>query len=170
MNPETVEEIHHLYNFLAYWANNVIFVLSGEYIGKLLTDPKTLAHPLTLAMGFIAYILSLVSRGSVFFLIGAVKYYIHKRRGTLLERNYWKTQFFTVWAGLRGAVALMLAIELYLSVQDSSLKKEGQHVMLYADMTVLFSIVVQGIRSSGYYQQYINKSLTQYKSENFKPP
>ncbi len=84
MNPETVEEIHHLYLFLSYWANCVIFILSGIYIGHLLLYIHI--KPVELGVGILAYVLSLLSRGSVFLLFASVKYIIQKPK----EKNYWR--------------------------------------------------------------------------------
>jgi CPA1 family monovalent cation:H+ antiporter len=121
MSPTTRIVVFNFWEFAAFLANSVVFLLIG-----LQTDIASLLNNLSVFVWAIAAVLG--SR--------AVSVYVLSRLGRSLPRS-WRHVLF--WGGLRGAIALTLAISL-----PTDLGPERETVIQMTFGVVLFSIIVQG--------------------------
>lgn len=121
MSPTTRIVVFNFWEFAAFLANSAVFLLIG-----LQTDITSLLQNWGLILGAIGAVL--LSR--------AVVIYIFSRLASTMPMS-WRHVLF--WGGLRGAIALALALSL-----PAEIGPERETVILMAFGVVLFSIIVQG--------------------------
>ena len=122
MSPTTRIVVQHSWEFIAFLANSAVFLLMGLEIGieKLLGNWQS---------GIWAIAAVLIARGVVVYVIARLGW----------ERPS-KWQHILFWGGLRGAVALALALSL---PSDIGLDREIITLMTFS--VVLFTLVFQGL-------------------------
>ncbi|XP_019460039.1 PREDICTED: sodium/hydrogen exchanger 8 isoform X2 [Lupinus angustifolius] len=143
---ESQQSLHHFWEMIAYFANTLIFILSGVVIAEsilgggnhIFSDGKSWVHLLLL------YAYVQVSRCIV---VGALFPFL-RYFGYGLE---WKEAIILIWSGLRGAVALSLS----LSVKSSS----GRSAELTPETGTLFVFFTGGIV---FLTLIVNGSTTQF--------
>ncbi|NIS80398.1 MAG: Na+/H+ antiporter [Anaerolineales bacterium] len=121
MSPTTRIVVFNFWEYAAFLANSAVFLLIG-----LQTDLTSLIQNWQLILWAIGAVL--VSR--------AVVIYLFSRLGSRMPSS-WRHVLF--WGGLRGAIALALALSL-----PANLGSERETVILMAFGVALFSILVQG--------------------------
>ncbi len=138
LNPNTVDEVLHLWLFLAYWANCVVFILSGLIIGSAMVEHGKPSFYKDVIISITAYLFSVLSRALVLMLIGSA-FRLHQKRS---KQHVWPLRkiFMMFWGGLRGAVGLLLAMQL-----KGLVSKPIHHLALfYVGITVFLSLGLQG--------------------------
>jgi len=125
MSDEGRDHVLSFWAFVAFLANSVIFILIGMHTAH---QPFTLfAIPAALAIGLvlIGRVLAVYPLSGLF-------------AGSALKLG-WPSQHILLWGGLRGALALALALAVPASVAE-------RHVIIVAAFAVVaFSILVQGL-------------------------
>lgn len=125
MSPTTRVAVASFWEYLAFALNSVVFLLIGTEvkIASLLSDWKPI---------LVAYLAVLGGRAVVVFAVsGALK--------LTAERMPWSWSKVLTWAGLRGAISMVLVL---------SLPADFAHRQLLINMTfgvVVLSIIVQGL-------------------------
>lgn len=131
ISPEVGETMHHFWEMMSFIANTVIFLLVGVVIASRLnvTDPE-----LWLMLA-VMYLGVMVIRAAVIFLFMPLLKIIG------IGFNFQKA-IVLIWGGLRGAVALALALAV---AQDERIATQigGQILFLCAGVVVL-TIVING--------------------------
>jgi CPA1 family monovalent cation:H+ antiporter len=126
LSPEGRDRVHSAWEYFAFLANSFVFIL----IGMNVADQPLSA--LGSAAALIAILLVLGGRAVSLYPLSA-----------MFSRSRWRLpasyQHTLVWGGLRGALALALA----LAVPDSV--PERTAIILTAFVVVAFSILVQGL-------------------------
>ncbi len=125
MSERTRRAVDNTWDYVAFALNSVVFLLIGVDVPlRILID--------NLGAVFLTAAITLVARaGAVYVLLGP----LHLARGTLSFR--W--QHLIVWSGLRGAIALALA----LSIAERGGPFARISALVYG--VVLVSILVQGV-------------------------
>ncbi|GER43354.1 sodium/hydrogen exchanger plant [Striga asiatica] len=102
---ESQQSLHHFWDMVAYIANTLIFILSGVVIAESVLKSSSISgsHEHSWGYLFLLYVLVQVSR----VLVVGLLYPFLKYFGYGLD---WKEAIILVWSGLRGAVALSLAL------------------------------------------------------------
>jgi CPA1 family monovalent cation:H+ antiporter len=119
------DHVLYFWEYAAFLANSIVFIL----IGLRAADEASGLLTLTAA---IAIVLVLVGRAASVYLVCPV----FGRSGMAVKRDY---QHVLVWGGLRGALALVLALIVPETVV------ERQQIIVAAFAVVAFSIFVQGL-------------------------
>jgi len=119
------DRVHWAWEYFAFLANSLVFILIGTNIAN---------QPLHLlgASGAIAIVLVLAGRGLSIYPLALLFRWSRWR----LEPSFQHTLF---WGGLRGALALALALAVPATVPERGA------IILTAFMVVAFSILVQGL-------------------------
>jgi len=121
MSPTTRTVVNNFWEYIAFLANSAVFLLIG-----LSLDIRLLVNDWRAAVWAIVGVL--VSRALAVYLLPLVG-----------RDNPWKWRHVLFWGGLRGAIALALALSL-----TSALGEHRQTITLMVFAVVLFTILVQG--------------------------
>src|SRR3954447_8693717 len=125
MGPQTKTALHAFWDYLAFVMNSLIFLLIGleVHIGSLIRSYRLVLF---------AVLAVLIGRAiSVYLLVPAAN--------TIAENIPFRWQHVLFWGGLRGALALALALSL-----DNSFPQRGRLLDLTFGV-VVFSILVQAL-------------------------
>ena len=126
LSDEGRDRIDHTWEFFAFLANSIIFIL----IGMNVADQPI--HTIGFAAAAVAIVLVLAGRGLSIYPLAAL-FRLSRWR---LPASYQHTLF---WGGLRGALALALSLAVPATVPERIL------IILTAFIVVGFSILVQGM-------------------------
>jgi CPA1 family monovalent cation:H+ antiporter len=125
MSPTTRVTLGSFWEYLGFLGNSMIFLL----VGMRIAAPQIMSHLGSLGWVMLAV---LVSRAVIVVLINVVLRLVH-------EEMPWKWVPIVFWGGLRGAVALALALSLPVSLQDRL------WIQLMAFGVVLVTVLGQGV-------------------------
>jgi CPA1 family monovalent cation:H+ antiporter len=131
MSPSTRLVVSSNWEFLGFLANSFIFLLIG-----LELDTAKLSRYWLPTLGAIAIVM--VVRALVVVVASAVLRYIHRP----IPRRW---QAVLVWGGLRGSLALALALSLPITSQLSLSADNRDLVLVMTFGVILFSLLVQGL-------------------------
>jgi monovalent cation:H+ antiporter, CPA1 family len=120
------DRVHSAWDYFAFLANSFVFILIGV---NLANEPL---HRLGLVAAAVAILLVLVGRAVSIYPLSA----LFSRSRWRLQASFQHTLF---WGGLRGALALALALAVPTTVA------ERDAIILTAFVVVAFSILVQGL-------------------------
>ncbi|MEO7277198.1 MAG: cation:proton antiporter, partial [Sphingomicrobium sp.] len=126
MSPSGRERVHWAWEYFAFLANSFVFILIGMNVAN---SPLQL---LSWVAAVVAILLVLAGRGLSIYPLAA----LFRRSRWRLSAAYQHTLF---WGGLRGALALALALAVPAVVA------ERNAIILTAFVVVAFSILVQGL-------------------------
>jgi CPA1 family monovalent cation:H+ antiporter len=124
MSPSTKLMLYSFWEYLAFLANSLVFLL----IGLRVNIPLLLGHMWPIAVAVVAV---LMGRAVAVYGFSAIAY----RAGSRLPRK-WRHVFF--WGGLRGAIALALVLALPVDMPY----RETLQAMTFG--VVLFTLLAQG--------------------------
>ncbi|CAA0811542.1 Sodium/hydrogen exchanger 7 [Striga hermonthica] len=143
---ESQQSLHHFWDMVAYIANTLIFILSGVVIAESVLQGSSIfgSHEHSWGYLFLLYVLVQVAR----VLVVGLLYPFLKYFGYGLD---WKEAIILVWSGLRGAVALSLALSVKRSSDNSS--------YISSDTGSLFVFLTGGIV---FLTLMVNGSTTQF--------
>jgi monovalent cation:H+ antiporter, CPA1 family len=128
-SPATLEYLDRYWEYLAFIANSLIFLLIGLHLATDFDLMRGMAGPIGLGIA-----VALIARGiSIFGLFPLVN------RLPNIETVDWRNQTVIFWGGLRGALSLVLAMSLPL---DYPYRAE---ILALTIGVVIFSLVVQGL-------------------------
>ncbi|WOL01002.1 sodium/hydrogen exchanger 8 [Canna indica] len=140
---DSQRSLHHFWEMVAYIANTLIFILSGVVIADavLHNDSHFERHGTSWGYVVLLYVYLQLSRvivvGSLFPLLRYFGYGLT-----------WKESIIVVWSGLRGTVALALALSVKRSsdnLDESVLKKETGTLFLFLTGGIVFlTLIVNG--------------------------
>jgi monovalent cation:H+ antiporter, CPA1 family len=126
LSPSGRDRVHWAWEYFAFLANSFVFILIG------MADANQPLHQLGSGAAAAAILLVLAGRALSVYPVAA-----------LFSRSRWKLkasfQHTLFWGGLRGALALALALAVPANVPDRSA------IILTAFVVVAFSILVQGL-------------------------
>jgi CPA1 family monovalent cation:H+ antiporter len=125
MSPRTREAVNLFWDYVAFLLNSVVFLLVG------LDVPWTEVRTELAAIAVAALITLLARAVAVYLVLGLLH--------PLPWRISFRWQHLVVWSGLRGAIAVALA----LSLTERSSAFESIRALVYG--VVLVSILVQGV-------------------------
>jgi CPA1 family monovalent cation:H+ antiporter len=128
MSPTTRIVLYNFWEYLAFVANSLIFLL----IGLDINIDQIVGQLGSIAIAVVAVV---VSRGLVIYGLTFLTNLVNKKKKKNISLAY---QHVLVWGGLRGAVSLALALSLPASFAD----REELKVMAYG--VVLFTLLAQG--------------------------
>jgi CPA1 family monovalent cation:H+ antiporter len=128
-SPPTLEYLDRFWQYLAFIANSLIFLLIGLHVAIEIDVMRGLIVPI----GF-AIVISVVARA-----VGVFSLFPIVNRLPNIEKVDARYQIAIAWGGLRGAVALVLAMSLPADFQYRS------EIIGLAFGVVLFSLLVQGL-------------------------
>ncbi|XP_072989939.1 sodium/hydrogen exchanger 8 [Typha latifolia] len=137
------QSLHHFWEMVAYIANTLIFILSGVVIaeGVLRNEDHFERHGTSWGYLILLYIFVQISRT----LVVGMLYPFLRYFGYGLD---WKEAIILVWSGLRGAVALALALTVKRtsdSADQSYLKPEvGTLFVFFTGGIVFLTLIVNG--------------------------
>jgi CPA1 family monovalent cation:H+ antiporter len=131
MSPSTRLAVSSTWDFFGFLANSLIFLL----IGLELNIERLNQYWVPTVMAIVAV---LVVRVLVVVFSGAVLRYIHKPIP-------FSWQSVLVWGGLRGAVALAMALSLPFGIAPSSPFPNRDLLQVMTFGVILFSLLVQGL-------------------------
>lgn len=119
------QSVTNFWEYVAFLVNSLIFILIGG---------REVAHAALPLIGaaVLAAVLSLIGRAAAIYPVAA----LFARTGLTIPRSY---QHVLVWGGLRGALALALALALPRSIA------ERDAIITVAFAVVAFSIFIQGL-------------------------
>lgn len=137
ISPEAMEDNDRFWDFFAYWANTLIFILAGMVISRsIYSNLSDVAHRIDYLYAVVVYIVINVARGLSIVLL----FPMLKRLGNGLT---WKQGLILTWGGLRGAIALLLALQLLNESSFVPYQKEiGEKVLLYVSGSVALTLLV----------------------------
>ncbi|KAE9415874.1 hypothetical protein Angca_007816, partial [Angiostrongylus cantonensis] len=150
--PETSEVALELWATMGYWANNVIFIFAGFFVG-IEMFPNTAYHQLQ-GSGYlevdiedmITFIEGLLLAPIPLFARIASVYMFYKYYGIISKQPLPPRADFTIlaYSGLRGALGLILAMELHNKIAAEMTKK----ILLLTCSTTFACLVFQGMTFS----------------------
>jgi monovalent cation:H+ antiporter, CPA1 family len=148
ISPSGRDHVLYFWEYAAFLANSIVFIL----IGLRAADE---ASGLLTRTAAIAIALVLIGRAASVYLVCPV----FGRSGLAVKRDY---QHVLVWGGLRGALALVLALILPETVV------ERQQIIVAAFAVVAFSIFVQGLTIAPLIRHLglMGRAATETKSSN----
>lgn len=120
------DRVHWAWEYFAFLANSFVFILIGMSVAS---QPL---HRLGSSAAAIAILLVLAGRGLSIYPLAALFHWSRWR----IKASFQHTLF---WGGLRGALALALALAVPMTVE------ERNPIILTAFVVVAFSILVQGL-------------------------
>jgi CPA1 family monovalent cation:H+ antiporter len=126
-SPTTKIMLYNLWDFLAFLANSLVFLLIGVEVD--LPELWNNLWPITVAVGAI-----LVSRALVIYGLPLLIHLFARGQGHLPSK--WRHVLF--WGGLRGAISLALALSLPVALA------ERQMLLSMAFGVLLFTLLAQG--------------------------
>eukprot|EP00898_Chlorokybus_atmophyticus_P000417 jgi/Chlat1/1376/Chrsp119S01786 len=127
--------LHYFWEMVEYIANTVIFILAGVIIIEKILQAEATVRGRDVGYAVLLYVLLQVIRGIMF----TVFYPILRVTGYGIT---WRDAIIMVWGGLRGAVALALA--LVLQLESAIDAQTGTLILFHIGMTVLFTLVING--------------------------
>jgi len=145
MSPTTHIVLTQIWEYIGFVANSLIFLLIG--LGVNISELVNNLTLITLAIGA-----TLAARAMVIYGLGIL---IHRILGPLPIR--WRHVLF--WGGLRGAIALALALSLPIALPQRSLLQG----MTFG--VVLFTLVVQGLSMTGLLRRLRLQKLSEGQAE-----
>jgi CPA1 family monovalent cation:H+ antiporter len=126
MNPRTRVIVSEFWEFLAFFVNSIVFLVIGDQIRFAILGENLRAIAITVG-------LMILTRAIAIYALGFVSNRLaNSEISTSKQTVLW-------WAGLRGAVAIALA----LSVPDTLPNREGLIATVFGG--VLFTLLVQGL-------------------------
>ncbi|CAI0385036.1 unnamed protein product [Linum tenue] len=142
------ESLHNFWEMIAYIANTLIFILSGVVIAEGVLGSDSIFHNHGNSWGYLIllYIFVQLSR----FVVVVVLFPFLRCFGYGLE---WKEATILIWSGLRGAVALSLALSVkaspcaYVRTSDSSTyisPETGKLFVFFTGGIVFLTLIVNG--------------------------
>ncbi|CAA7400804.1 unnamed protein product [Spirodela intermedia] len=135
------QSLHHFWEMVSYIANTLIFILSGVVIAEGILQNKDHFenHGLSWAYLILLYAFVQLSRAIVVVLLYPFLQYF----GYGLD---WKESMILIWSGLRGAVALSLALSRASDSQHSvDLKPEvGTLFVFFTGGIVFLTLIING--------------------------
>lgn len=132
LKPNIRRHLHEFWEYVAFLANSLIFLLVGLKTSGFLVELNATNSNVWLAIAA-AIILAMMSRTVV--VLGLIPLVNRLQPSNPIN---WRFQLITVWGGLRGAIALALAL---------SLSNDFPHRQLIVAMTLgvaVFTILVSG--------------------------
>jgi len=120
------DRVHWAWEYFAFLANSIVFILIGMSVAS---QPL---HRLGTGAGVVAVLLVLAGRGLSIYPLSALFTWSRWRLKPSLQHTLF-------WGGLRGALALALALAVPATVPERSA------IILTAFVVVAFSILVQGL-------------------------
>jgi monovalent cation:H+ antiporter, CPA1 family len=128
-SPSTLEYLDRYWEYLAFIANSLIFLLIGLYLASDFGIMRGMTGPIAAGI-----MVALLARAvSIFGLFPFVN------RLPNIEKVDWRNQTVIVWGGLRGALSLVLAMSLPLSYPYRD------EILALTIGVVVFSLVAQGL-------------------------
>jgi len=132
INRETIHTIWHMIEFVG---NTVIFVLAGLIFGGICMDAYGAIGFLDVMALFVLYLSSMVVRGIMFFFLW-LPLNMTGQRVTLMEG------VVIIWAGMRGAVGLLMAVIADRSPATNEV--DGTRIMFHVGGTAALMLLVNG--------------------------
>ncbi len=139
ISPESEGPVHHFWEMLGYLANTVLFVLVGIVISETAVQHFSLTDFQYLALLYIGLHV-------VRFLMLLLFYPILKRLGYGFE---WQNMIIIMWGGLRGAVGICLALQIYQNEHLCHLLMVGPKILFHTAGIVLLTLCVNGTTTKG---------------------
>ncbi|KAK9118129.1 hypothetical protein Scep_016222 [Stephania cephalantha] len=138
---ESQQSLHHFWEMVGYIANTLIFILSGVVIAEGILHSKHYFESHRNSWGYLIllYVFVQVSRIIV---VGAL-FPSLRRLGYGLD---WKEATILVWAGLRGAVALSLALSVKRTSDNSPYisQETGTLFVFFTGGIVFLTLIING--------------------------
>jgi CPA1 family monovalent cation:H+ antiporter len=131
MSPTTREAVSSTWEFFSFIANSLIFLLIGLEL-DIARLWEFMIHTL------VAIVIVLVVRLIVVALSSAILRYVHRPLPI-------KWQAVLVWGGLRGSLALALALSIPLFIDGTQPFPNRDLILVMTFGVILFSLVVQGL-------------------------
>ncbi|CAL8131728.1 unnamed protein product [Orchesella dallaii] len=142
ISPVSVEPVHHFWEMLGYLANTVLFVLVGIVISE--TAIPNLGRE-DFPYLFLLYVTLHVMRLGMLLLF----FPILNRLGYGLS---WESMIVMMWGGLRGAVGVCLALQVYQDVYLCDKANIGPKILFHTAGIVFLTLVINGTTTKGLLQ------------------
>ncbi|CAN0911536.1 Sodium/hydrogen exchanger 7 [Linum grandiflorum] len=140
-NGDGLKGLHNFWELVAYIANTVVFILSGVLIAESVLQRDHTFHSHGISWGYLLllYVFVQVSR----FVVVLALYPLLRYFGTGLD---WKEATIITWSGLRGPVALALALSFKRTSDSSSYisPETGIQFIFFTGGIVFLTLVVNG--------------------------
>ncbi|KAM5566575.1 sodium/hydrogen exchanger 8 [Rosa sericea] len=137
---ESQQSLHHFWEMIAYIANTLIFILSGVVIAEgVLDTDNILGNGKSWAYLVLLYVYVQISR----IIVVGVSFPLLRYFGYGLD---WKEAIILIWSGLRGAVALSLALSVKRTSDSSTLLSSdtGVQFVFFTGGIVFLTLIVNG--------------------------
>ena len=131
----TLDYLERFWEYLAFTANSLIFLLIGLYVARDLGGLGSLAGPIAIGIA----VATLARAVSIFGLFPFVN------RLPNIEKVDWRYQTVIVWGGLRGALSLVLAMSIPATTAAGLPYPYRDTIIGLTIGAVLFSLVVQAL-------------------------
>ena len=125
ISPASRPAVAYFWEYAAFLANSVVFILIGAQVVHIALGP-------VLAAAVVAIVLTMVGRAATVYPVSA----LFRRSRLAVSRGY---QHVLWWGGLRGALALALALALPANVAERGA------IIAVSFAVVVFSVFVQGL-------------------------
>lgn len=125
ISPASRPAVAYFWEYAAFLANSVVFILIGAQVVRIALVP-------VLAAAAVAIVLTMVGRAATVYPVSA----LFRRSRLAVSRGY---QHVLWWGGLRGALALALALALPANVAERGA------IIAVSFAVVVFSVFVQGL-------------------------
>ncbi|KAI3997205.1 hypothetical protein MKX01_009049 [Papaver californicum] len=139
------QSLHHFWEMVSYIGNTLIFILSGVIISEsvLHSGNNFMKHETSWGYLVLLYVLVQVSRALV---VGTLYPFLHYF-GYGLD---WKEAIVLVWSGLRGVVALSMALSVKRASDNSAFlnRDTGALFLFFTSGIVFLTIIVNGSTTS----------------------
>lgn len=135
LEPETM---HHVWGMIEWVANTIIFMLAGVIIGQ---ESLNKVKAMDWAYLFILYIMLLLFRCIILFLL-------YPLLSTTGLKCTVKDAMFVSWAGLRGALAMSLALVVKKSDEISVHAEDKDRIFFFVGGIAAITILVNAVTAS----------------------
>ncbi|MCL7028425.1 hypothetical protein MKW94_017369 [Papaver nudicaule] len=139
------QSLHHFWEMVSYIGNTLVFILSGVIIAEsvLHSEDIFIKHESSWGYLVLLYVVVQVSRMIV---VGILYPFLHYF-GYRLD---WKEAIIVVWSGLRGVVALSMALSVKRASNNSAFlsQETGALFLFFTSGIVFLTIIVNGSTTS----------------------